>query len=117
MSFWFTQAFDGWAVQVQEGLNQEMNLADAPLDQPLELLNLPASSNLEARLRAMGVKPGSRLVVMRRGRPGGLLHLRMGLLDFMLRRQDAAQMEAVLLSPDRGPAPPGRGETPSARPG
>ncbi|MCP9818273.1 ferrous iron transport protein A [Synechococcus sp. Cruz-9H2] len=75
-----------------------MNLADAPLTQPLELLSLPSRPSLESRLRAMGVKPGSHLMVIRRGRPGGILHLRMGLLDFMLRRADAAQMEALPLS-------------------
>lgn len=94
-----------------------MNLADAPLDQPLELLSLPSRPSLGNRLRAMGVKPGCHLVVVRRGRPGGLLHLRMGLLDFMLRRGDAAQMEALPLSPTPGEDPPGTGGRPSPRPG
>ncbi|MDM7937292.1 MAG: FeoA family protein [Cyanobium sp. CZS 48M] len=97
--------------------NQDMKLADAPLAQPLELLTLPSSPNLEARLRAMGVKPGCQLLVMRRGSPGGILHLRMGLLDFMLRRSDAAEMEALPLSPDQDEALPGTGGRPSPRPG
>ncbi|EAQ74872.1 MULTISPECIES: FeoA family protein [unclassified Synechococcus] len=91
---------------MQAALNQDMNLAEAPLDQPLELLSLPSRPSLESRLRAMGVKPGCHLVVMRRGRPGGILHLRMGLLDFMLRRADAAQMEALPLSQNRVEALP-----------
>ncbi|MCT0219776.1 ferrous iron transport protein A [Synechococcus sp. CS-1329] len=96
-----------------------MNLADAPLAQPLELLTLPSRPGLEARLRAMGVKPGCQLLVMRRGSPGGILHLRMGLLDFMLRRSDGAEMEALplSLSPDRDEALPGTGGRPSPRPG
>ena len=36
---------------------------------------LPSHPVLRNRLIAMGVKPGVRLEVLRRGRPGGILHL------------------------------------------
>lgn len=48
---------------------------------------------------AMGVKPGVQLEVLRRGRPGGILHLACGALEFMLRREHAEQ---VVVSPAVG---------------
>ncbi len=74
-----------------------MVLAHVPVGQVVQLRSFPAHPSLQERLRAMGVKPGSRLQVVRRGFPGGILHLRMGLLEFMLRRSDAAQMETIPL--------------------
>jgi hypothetical protein len=40
----------------------------------------------------MGVKPGVRLEVLRRGRPGGILHLTCGALEFMLRLEHASEL-------------------------
>lgn len=67
-------------------------LSDVPLRCPVRLLQLPDQAALRERLLAMGVQPGSDLEVVRRGFPGGILHVRMGLLEFMLRRRDATQM-------------------------
>lgn len=53
---------------------------------------LPGHPQLRSRLLAMGVKPGVRLEVLRRGRPGGILHLACGALEFMLRREHAAEL-------------------------
>ena len=56
----------------------------------LELL--PGHPQLRSRLMAMGVKPGVQLQVLRSGRPGGILHLACGALEFMLRREHAEQL-------------------------
>ena len=73
-------------------------LAQAPLGVVVVLRSLPADPALRERLRAMGVKPGVALQVVRRGFPGGLLQVRVGLLEFMLRRHDALGMEIGLIS-------------------
>lgn len=50
---------------------------------------LPGHPQLRSRLLAMGVKPGVEIEVLRRGQPGGILHLACGALEFMLRREHA----------------------------
>ena len=76
-----------------------MSLADVPVGKLVQLLTFPVDPSLQDRLRAMGVKPGVPLQVVRRGFPGGILHVRVGLLEFMLRRRDAAQMDTAAVSP------------------
>jgi ferrous iron transport protein A len=39
------------------------------------------------------VQPGAEIEVLRRGRPGGILHLACGFLEFMLRHEHAQEME------------------------
>jgi ferrous iron transport protein A len=53
---------------------------------------LPGHPQLRSRLLAMGVKPGVEIEVLRRGQPGGILHLACGALEFMLRREHADQL-------------------------
>ncbi len=53
---------------------------------------LPGHPQLRSRLLAMGVKPGAQIEVLRRGRPGGILHLACGALEFMLRREHAQEL-------------------------
>jgi ferrous iron transport protein A len=43
----------------------------------------------------MGVHPGAEIEVLRRGRPGGILHLACGFLEFMLRQEHASEMEVL----------------------
>jgi ferrous iron transport protein A len=43
----------------------------------------------------MGVRPGAEVEVLRRGKPGGILHLASGTLEFMLRHEHAAEMEVT----------------------
>lgn len=69
-----------------------MTLATAPIGRVVVLLKLPQLSSLHNQLRAMGLRPGCEVRVLRRGFPGGLLHVRCGQLEFMLRRSDAAEM-------------------------
>jgi len=47
----------------------------------------------------MGIRPGVEIEVLRRGQPGGILHLASGLLEFMLRQEQAAEMEVTLIPP------------------
>jgi ferrous iron transport protein A len=46
----------------------------------------------------MGLRPGATLEVLRRGRPGGILHLSCGVLEFMLRRDQAALISVSTLA-------------------
>ncbi len=57
------------------------------------LVSLPAHPVLAQRLRALGVQPGAEIEVVRRGKPGGILHLACGFLEFMLRHEHAQTME------------------------
>ncbi|MFM7265613.1 MAG: ferrous iron transport protein A [Cyanobium sp.] len=68
------------------------DLASAPEGLPLRIDNLPADPVLRERLVALGLRPGEVVTVLRRGRPGGILHLSHGLSEFMLRRQQAAEI-------------------------
>ena len=54
--------------------------------------SLPSDPLLRSRLRAMGVKSGAQLQVLRRGQPGGILHVACGMLEFMIRQEHAAQL-------------------------
>ncbi|MCT0207533.1 FeoA family protein [Synechococcus sp. CS-1332] len=60
---------------------------------------LPLHPELQGRLLAMGVRPGVEIEVLRRGKPGGILHLASGLVEFMLRQEQAAEMEVTLIPP------------------
>lgn len=68
------------------------DLASAPEGSPQRIENLPADPVLRDRLLALGLRPGEVVTVLRRGQPGGILHLSHGLTEFMLRRQQAAEI-------------------------
>jgi len=55
--------------------------------------SLPDHSILRDRLIAMGVKPGVLVEVLRRGKPGGIIHVACGILEFMIRQEHAALIE------------------------
>ena len=57
---------------------------------------LPDHPVLHKRLLSMGVRPGVEIEVLRRGKPGGILHLACGFLEFMLRHEHAEQLSVVL---------------------
>ncbi len=83
------------------------DLASAPEGIPLQLETLPADPVLRERLLALGLRPGEVVTVLRRGRPGGILHLAHGMTEFMLRRQQAAEIQvrpAVVPGPAMDPA-------------
>jgi ferrous iron transport protein A len=58
----------------------------------VRLESLPPHPVLVRRLRALGVHPGAEIEVLRRGKPGGILHLACGFLEFMLRHEHACAM-------------------------
>lgn len=60
---------------------------------------LPEGPGLRERLLALGIHPGVRLELVRRGRPGGLLHLAHGVQEFMLRAEQAATISVSLAQP------------------
>lgn len=57
---------------------------------------LPDHLVLRNRLLSMGIRPGAELQVLRRGKPGGILHVACGVLEFMIRHEHA---QAVGVSP------------------
>lgn len=69
------------------------DLASAPEGVPLQLASLPADPVVRERLLALGLRPGEVVTVLRRGRPGGILHVAHGMTEFMLRRQQAAEIQ------------------------
>ncbi len=64
-----------------------------PVGRRVRILSLPTDAVLGERLRALGIRPGAEIEVVRRGRPGGILHLAHGPLEFMLRQRHAAEIE------------------------
>ena len=68
------------------------SLNDVPLGQRVRIASLPSHAVLRERLWALGIRPGVVIQVVRRGRPGGILHLAHGPLEFMLRRDQAAEI-------------------------
>lgn len=68
------------------------SLHQAKPAQHLRVLSLPTQPDLHRRLTAMGIGVGTELEVLRRGKPGGLLHLANGVIEFMLRADLARQI-------------------------
>jgi ferrous iron transport protein A len=56
-------------------------------------MSLPGNAVLRSRLLAMGIRPGAHLEVLRRGKPGGILHVACGILEFMIRQEHAAELD------------------------
>ena len=67
-----------------------MPLSHVPVGSRVRIDHLPEGHGLRQRLLALGIHPGVQLELVRRGRPGGLLHLAHGLQEFMLRQEQAA---------------------------
>ncbi|MCP9835306.1 MULTISPECIES: FeoA family protein [unclassified Cyanobium] len=76
-----------------------MPLSQVPAGARVSITCLPAHPGLQRRLQSMGVKPGVEIEVLRHGKPGGILHLSSGLLEFMLRHEQAAEMDVNVIAP------------------
>ena len=71
------------------------SLHEVPVGQRVRIVTLPSHPHLRERLKALGIRPGVVVDVVRRGRPGGILHLAHGPLEFMLRREHAAEIQVM----------------------
>jgi ferrous iron transport protein A len=76
-----------------------MPLSKVPEGTRVSIASLPVHPALQRRLQSMGVRPGVEVEVLRRGKPGGILHLASGILEFMLRHEQAAEMDVTLVTP------------------
>jgi len=82
------------------------SLNDVPVGQRVRIASLPSHAVLRERLWALGIRPGVVIQVVRRGRPGGILHLAHGPLEFMLRRDQAAEIAVAEVGAfGEGPSP------------
>lgn len=70
-----------------------MPLSSAAEGARVRVRSLPGDSVLRNRLLAMGIRPGAQLEVLRRGRPGGILHVACGILEFMIRHEHATELD------------------------
>jgi ferrous iron transport protein A len=68
-------------------------LTSVQLGQNVEIVRLPKHTGLQSRLLSMGIKPGSNIQIIRRGTPGNILHLSDGIIEFMLREDQAKEIE------------------------
>jgi ferrous iron transport protein A len=73
-----------------------MPLSSISEGQRVRVEGLPTHPVLQQRLISMGVRPGAEIEVLRRGKPGGILHLSCGFLEFMLRHEHAEQLNVAL---------------------
>jgi ferrous iron transport protein A len=80
------------------GSTPNPTLNDVAVGQRVRIASLPNHAVLRERLLALGIRPGVVVQVLRRGQPGGILHLAHGLLEFMLRNEQAAEIQVM---PDR----------------
>lgn len=71
-------------------------LSEAVEGSDLRVDSLPDHEVLRNRLLSMGIKPGAQVQVLRRGKPGGILHVACGVLEFMIRHEHA---EKVAVTP------------------
>jgi len=81
---------------------QVVLLSEAPQGTWVRIETLPSHPGLRERLVALGIRPGVQVEVLRRGRPGGILHLAHGLLEFMLRQEHAREIAVTTPEPDSG---------------
>lgn len=70
-----------------------MPLSLVPERRSVRIESMPSQQMLRSRLMAMGIRPGVRVEVLRRGQPGGILHVACGIVEFMIRCEHAAEME------------------------
>jgi ferrous iron transport protein A len=68
-------------------------LTSVQLGQKVEIVRLPKHTGLQSRLLSMGIKPGTNIQIIRRGTPGNILHLSDGIIEFMLREDQAKEIE------------------------
>jgi ferrous iron transport protein A len=80
----------GAALDSHENLADITHLDNLPPGLAATVCHLHGSIELTARLRALGIKPGRRVQVIRRAPLSGPLQVRAGQTDIILRRHEAA---------------------------
>lgn len=74
------------------GIDAVPRLNELPNSVPAQVVDLEAVDGLAARMRALGLRPGRELAVVRRSPFGGPLQVRVGTTDLIIRPCDAAQV-------------------------
>ena len=75
------------------------SLAQLPAGSLATILSLAADQRLLQRFDALGLRPGQQVEVLRRGWISGILHLRVGMTELMLRRSGALPILVAPLAP------------------
>ena len=75
------------------------SLGQLPAGSCATILSLVADHRLLQRFDALGLRPGQRVEVLRRGWISGILHLRVGMTELMLRRSGALTILVCPLMP------------------
>ncbi|HEY0635069.1 MAG TPA: FeoA family protein [Gammaproteobacteria bacterium] len=66
-----------------------MTLEQLPVGHTARITALEGDESLRARMFALGLRAGREVLVIRRARLGGPLHIRIGSTDLMVRRSEA----------------------------
>ncbi len=61
-----------------------------------QIVAIHAAEDLRRRLVALGLKPGNKIRIIRRGMFTGPLQVRIGTTDIIIRRRDARQIEIAV---------------------
>jgi ferrous iron transport protein A len=69
-----------------------LRLSDLRNGVPARVVALEAVDGLAARMRALGLRPGRELAVVRRSRFGGPLQVRVGTTDLVVRAREARRV-------------------------
>jgi len=59
---------------------------------------IQADETIRQRMASMGLRAGREACIIRRGRLGGPLHIRIGSISLVVRRKDADQVDVSLLA-------------------
>lgn len=71
------------------------NLSSLGVGERAVIRGIAAEETVRQRMYAMGLRAGREALVMRRGRLGGPLQVRVGSITLVVRRRDAARVEVA----------------------
>jgi ferrous iron transport protein A len=75
-----------------------VTLEQLPPGESARISAIGGEPGLRARMLALGLRSGREVVVVRRARLGGPLHIRIGTTDLMMRRSEARLVELATAS-------------------
>lgn len=73
-------------------MNEDPNLSSLRKGQRATITGIHAPDDLRHRLQAMGLRTGREAEVIRRSRLGGPMQVRIGNVNLIMRRRDAARI-------------------------